>query len=381
MASLILKNVEKGFGDHSILKSVNLEVQDGEFLTIVGPSGCGKSTLLRVVAGLEQHQKGEVRIGANRVDDRLPSERDVAMVFQSYALYPHLNVADNIGTPLRYRRMTRTQRLPGIGRWMPGTRDIKRLIDQEVKAAAQLLDIEHLLARKPAQLSGGQRQRVALGRAIVRRPSIFLMDEPLSNLDAKLRTVMRAEIAQLHRRIGTTFLYVTHDQIEAMTMSDRVAVMFDGKFEQIDTPERIYSQPATLAVAEFIGAPRINRIDAPSISSEINLGEGRPCIPVGGDVQGIHHVCFRPEAVSLESKIINWSGTVNFIEDMGADVHIHVGLPGQAEPVIVKASRRQVTNIALGNQVRIGIEPQDILLFGPDGRRVVPQWSEAFDVQ
>jgi multiple sugar transport system ATP-binding protein len=303
------------------------------------------------------------------------------MVFQSYALYPHLNVADNIGTPLRYRRMTAAQRLPVLGRWMPGTRDILRAIDQEVHAAARLLDIEHLLARRPGQLSGGQRQRVALGRAIVRRPSIFRMDEPLSNLDAKLRTVMRAEIAQLHRRIGTTFLYVTHDQVEAMTMSDRVAVMFDGRFEQIDTPERIYSEPATLAVAGFIGSPRINRIEAQCVSGAIDLGEGRPRIPSRGGAQGIHHVCFRPEAVALAPRAINWKGPITFIEDMGADVHVHVALPGQAEPVIAKTSRRQVANLALGNEVSIGIEPEDVLLFGPNGHRLAADWNGVHGVR
>ncbi|MCB2030979.1 MAG: ABC transporter ATP-binding protein, partial [Rhodoferax sp.] len=215
MAELALKDIHKGFGNHAVLKGVSLDVQDGEFLTIVGPSGCGKSTLLRIVAGLESHNSGQVLIGGAAVNDRLPGERDIAMVFQSYALYPHLSVFDNIAVPLRYRRLSPAQRVPLVGSWLPSARRLERDIEREVQAVASLLDIGHLLPRRPSQLSGGQRQRVALGRAIVRQPSLFLMDEPLSNLDAKLRTTMRAELTQLHQRIGTTFLYVTHDQVEA----------------------------------------------------------------------------------------------------------------------------------------------------------------------
>ena len=371
MAGLSLRHVTKGFGAQAVLRAIDLDVQDGEFLTIVGPSGCGKSTLLRIVAGLEQPEAGEVWIDSAQVDDRLPSERDVAMVFQSYALYPHLTVFENIAVPLRYRRLSLAQRLPLIGAWVAGTRRTSDSIEQDVRSVARLLDIEALLQRRPSQLSGGQRQRVALGRAIVRQPRLFLMDEPLSNLDAKLRTTMRAELAQLHRQIGTTFVYVTHDQVEAMTMSDRVAVMFDGLFEQIDTPERIYMQPATLGVAQFIGAPRINCIAVQCRDGILELGQEQPRLVAAGAQHGAHHLCFRPEAVSLERRELNWTGTVRFIEDMGAELHVHVGLPGQAQTVIARAPRRAAGTLALGRTTVVGVDAADLLLFGPNGRRVV----------
>ncbi len=370
MATLTLSNISKSFGNQAVLKGVDLAVHEGEFLSIVGPSGCGKSTLLRIVAGLEQQDAGEVWIGSVQVDDRLPSERDVAMVFQSYALYPHLSVFENIAVPLTYRRLSSTQRLPLIGAWLPGSPQLARDIARDVRSVAKLLDIELLLQRRPSELSGGQRQRVALGRAIVRQPQLFLMDEPLSNLDAKLRTAMRAELAQLHRKLAITFLYVTHDQVEAMTMSDRVAVMFEGKFEQIDTPELIYAQPATLGVAQFIGTPRINSIALSCVDQALDLGEGRPRLAVAAAEGARHQLCFRPESASMERRELTWSGRVRFIEDMGAELHVHVGLPGTQEPVIVRASRRVASNLSIGRDVVLGVESADILLFGADGRRV-----------
>jgi len=370
MAGLSLMRIVKGFGDQVVLGGIDLDVREGEFLTIVGPSGCGKSTLLRVVAGLEEQQAGEVHIAGRRVDDLLPSERDVAMVFQSYALYPHLSVAQNIATPLRYREMNALQRLPLVGGLLPSSRRHARAIEQQVLDAARLLDIEPLLQRRPAQLSGGQRQRVALGRAIVRRPSLFLMDEPLSNLDAKLRTTMRAEIARLHRRLGITFVYVTHDQVEAMTMSDRVAVMFAGRMEQIDTPDRLYSRPATLAVASFIGTPRINCIEGEGQASTVRLHRSAAQLALARPVQGKVHVCFRPEAAALARRGLSMSGTVQFVEDLGADVHVHVALAGSDEPVIVRGERASLRALVIGSSTVVGVDPADLQLFDAHGQRM-----------
>ncbi len=255
--SIELTNIGKAFGGNDVLKGIDLFIRPGEFISLVGMSGCGKSTLLRIIAGLESPDSGSVAIGSHDVTDIDPSDRNLAMVFQSYALYPHMNVRQNIATPLRMRKLKLSARLPLIGRLFSSTSALKE-IDEAVVQAAETLHIEHLLDRKPAQLSGGQRQRVALARALVRSPAAFLMDEPLSNLDAKLRAHMRNELAQLHRRLGATFIYVTHDQIEAMTMSDRIALMSEGRIEQLGTPDELYSRPATLTVARFIGTPSIN---------------------------------------------------------------------------------------------------------------------------
>lgn len=255
--SLDLLGIRKGFGQTQVLKNINLSVQAGEFISLVGMSGCGKSTLLRIIAGLETPDEGEVRIGGQDVTVRDPSDRNLAMVFQSYALYPHMTVRQNIATPLRMQKLGFAARLPLIGRAV-APRVVLNDIDAAVTKAAETLQIAHLLDRKPAQLSGGQRQRVALARALVRQPAAFLMDEPLSNLDAKLRAHMRDELVGLHRRLGATFVYVTHDQVEAMTMSDRIALMIEGRIEQLGTPAELYRAPATLAVAKFIGSPTIN---------------------------------------------------------------------------------------------------------------------------
>lgn len=240
MASVTYQNVIKKFGDLEIIKSLNIEVQDKEFLVLVGPSGCGKTTALRLLAGLEEITDGEIKIDNRVVNDVAPKDRDIAMVFQSYALYPHLSVYDNMAFGLKLRKTPKDE--------------IKRRVNE----AAQVLDITHLLDRKPRQLSGGQRQRVAVGRAIVREPKVFLFDEPLSNLDAKLRVQMRAEISKLHQRLQTTFIYVTHDQTEAMTMATRIAVMNKGILQQLDTPQNLYDKPDNLFVAGFIGSPAMN---------------------------------------------------------------------------------------------------------------------------
>lgn len=243
MASVSFRHVYKRFGDVSVIKDFNLEIADKEFMVFVGPSGCGKSTNLRMLAGLEEVTEGEILIGDRVVNDVPPKDRDIAMVFQSYALYPHMSVYDNMAFGLKLRKMPKEE------------------IDRRVKEAAEIMGLSNLLDRKPKALSGGQRQRVAVCRAIVREPSVFLMDEPLSNLDAKLRVTARAEISKLHKRLGTTFIYVTHDQVEAMTMGDRIAVMSLGVLQQLDTPQRLYDMPANKFVAGFIGSPSMNFMD------------------------------------------------------------------------------------------------------------------------
>ncbi len=262
--SLDLAGIGKGFGADDVLKTIDLSVRPGEFLSLVGMSGCGKSTLLRIIAGLERPDRGRVSIGGADVTESDPSDRNLAMVFQSYALYPHMTVRQNIATPLRMRRLPLGARMPLMGRMMSSA-NVLQEIEASVMQAAETLQIAHLLDRKPGQLSGGQRQRVALARALVRSPAAFLMDEPLSNLDAKLRAHMRDELAALHRRLGATFVYVTHDQVEAMTMSDRIALMSEGRIEQLGTPDELYGQPATLTVARFIGTPSINLLPVESV--------------------------------------------------------------------------------------------------------------------
>ncbi len=244
MASISLRKLNKTFGALTVVHDIDLEIADKEFIILVGPSGCGKSTTLRMIAGLEEISGGDLMIGGEQVNDVPSKDRDIAMVFQNYALYPHMTVYKNMAFGLMLRKAPRDE------------------IDRKVNEAAKILDIEHLLNRKPRALSGGQRQRVALGRAMVRSPEVFLLDEPLSNLDAKLRGTMRAEIAKLHKRLGATFIYVTHDQVEAMTMADRIVVMKDGHIQQVDTPQNLYDHPVNMFVAGFIGAPQMNMLSA-----------------------------------------------------------------------------------------------------------------------
>jgi multiple sugar transport system ATP-binding protein len=262
VAAVELQNLSKSFGTHQVLSDINLSIKDGEFLTLVGPSGCGKSTLIRIIAGLEPQTSGDILIDGASIDHLRPHERRVAMVFQSYALYPHMSVFSNIALPLTMSGLNLYERLPLIRLLSPRRRRVMEEIGREVRAIAAQLQIEALLERKPAQLSGGQRQRVALGRAMVRQPAAFLMDEPLSNLDAKLRVHMRSELAELHQRLGATFVYVTHDQVEAMTMSSRVAMMEGGNILQLGTPDELYERPASIQVAQFIGSPTINLLPA-----------------------------------------------------------------------------------------------------------------------
>src|SRR5512143_515173 len=253
MAGVVYDHVTKQFGDVTAVNDLSLDVADKEFLVLVGPSGCGKTTALRLLAGLEEISAGSIYIGDRVVNDVPPKDRDIAMVFQSYALYPHMSVYDNMAFGLKLRKTPKSE------------------IDSRVKEAADILQIGHLLQRKPKELSGGQRQRVALGRAIVRKPQVFLMDEPLSNLDAKLRVQTRAELIKLHRNLGTTFIYVTHDQIEAMTMGTRIAVMNQGLLQQVDSPQNLYDHPANMFVAGFIGSPSMNFSDATLVKQDSKL--------------------------------------------------------------------------------------------------------------
>jgi multiple sugar transport system ATP-binding protein len=300
VASVELSRITKAFGDTSVLKGISLPVHDGEFLTLVGPSGCGKSTLIRIVAGLEAQDEGAVSIGDAPVDHLRPHERRVAMVFQSYALYPHMTVRENIALPLVMSRLRLWERIPLLRFFSRRRRTVMRDVNREVEAIASQLHLENFLARRPAHLSGGQRQRVALGRAMVRRPDVFLMDEPLSNLDAKLRVHMRSELAELHERLGATFIYVTHDQVEAMTMSDRIAMMDSGRILQLGTPSELYERPANVKVASFIGSPAINLLPARvTDGGDAELfGQLLPFtvdLPVGSPIT----VGIRPEAVAL----------------------------------------------------------------------------------
>ena len=253
MASVTFRNVVKLYGDNMVIKDMNLDIADKEFVVFVGPSGCGKSTSLRMLAGLEEISSGEILIGDRVVNDVPPKDRDIAMVFQSYALYPHMSVYDNMAFGLKLRKTPRAE------------------IERRVKEAADYLGLSDLLDRKPKQLSGGQRQRVAVGRAIVREPAVFLMDEPLSNLDAKLRVSARATISKLHQRLGTTFVYVTHDQVEAMTMGDRIVVLHDGILQQVDTPRNLYTTPHNVFVAGFIGSPSMNFFNSTLVKEEGNF--------------------------------------------------------------------------------------------------------------
>ncbi len=359
MAAVTISAIEKSFGSTAVLKRVSLDIADGEFVTLVGPSGCGKSTLLRIIAGLDYADEGSIAIDRQPVDALAPKRRDVAMVFQSYALYPYMTVAENIALPLIMRRLSMAQRLPVLGRLLPGTSAAKAAIAADVAAAARSLDIEHLLPRKPSQLSGGQRQRVALGRAMVRHPKVFLMDEPLSNLDAKLRVQMRAEIAELHRRLRSTFIYVTHDQAEAMTMSDRVAVMMHGELHQVAPPQQIYHDPASLAVAEFIGSPKINLLPAQlRADGRVEaLGQAVPLAIAGQP--GPVTLGLRPETLELTAGNAGWVGRITHREDLGSELFLHVALEDGNHRLVLRGDPAQPATLAIGSRValrpRIGL--------------------------
>jgi multiple sugar transport system ATP-binding protein len=376
MAQIHVSGIEKHFDKTSVLKGINLDIRDGEFLTLVGPSGCGKSTLLRIIAGLETQDSGTIKIGNRLVNGVRASERDLAMVFQSYALYPHLTVQENMLTPLRLRQLSTLQRLPFIGRFLPSTRRVQTTLDQAVQETAEVLKIQALLGRKPGQLSGGQRQRAALGRAMVRRPVAFLMDEPLSNLDAALRVHMRAELTELHRRLNTTFVYVTHDQAEAMTMSSRVAVMMDGRILQLDTPAAIYSKPATIQVAEFIGSPKINILDGHIDSMGMVSVMGVQLDEAFDAREQSIKVGLRPEHLTVQpgrtAKDRALVGTVRHVENFGSDLFIHVSLADGRDQIVVRTGGDAGLSLGLGETIYVGFKPATAHIFDASGNRMRP---------
>ncbi|MDG4882274.1 ABC transporter ATP-binding protein [Mesorhizobium sp. WSM4884] len=330
MGNITLKNVSKSFGSTTIIPNIDLNIEDGEFVVFVGPSGCGKSTLLRLIAGLEDTSGGTISIDGRDVTQEAPAKRKLAMVFQSYALYPHMTVAKNIAFPLK----------------MAG--EDQATIDKKVKDAARVLNLTNYLERRPGQLSGGQRQRVAIGRAIVRQPSAFLFDEPLSNLDAALRGTMRLEISELHHQLKTTMIYVTHDQVEAMTMADKIVVLNAGNIEQVGSPMELYRTPKNLFVAGFIGSPKMNLI------------EGAPADKYGAKTIGI-----RPEHINISTTTGDWKATVGVAEHLGSDTFLHVQTDGIGT-INVRADGEVA--VKHGDTVYLTPDKTKLHRFGADGR-------------
>ena len=367
MAQIELSAIRKSFDGTDVLKGIDFRIEDGEFISLVGPSGCGKSTLLRIIAGLEPQNSGQIRIDGLAVDGIRPSARNLAMVFQSYALYPHLSTFDNIAVPLRMRRLSAIERLPLLGALLPSRRAKERLISADIAGIAEQLDITPLLRRKPGQLSGGQRQRVAVGRAMVREPRAFLFDEPLSNLDAKLRVHMRAELAELHRRLKATFVYVTHDQAEAMTMSSRIAVMMAGELIQAGTPAEIYNDPCDIRVAEFVGSPKINilpgRIRKDGGIDVLGTALRLACAAATSDCR----VGVRPERIELGTG--PFSGTVVHLENLGAEAFVHLAIEGAGLRLIARlADVRHMP--AMGSRAAFGFASDAVRVFDLAGRRI-----------
>ncbi len=365
MADLAIAGARKRFGAVEVLKGIDLRGADGEFVVVVGPSGCGKSTLLRSVAGLEELDGGTIHIGGRDVTHLPPAQRGIAMVFQNYALYPHLSLFENMAFALRLARKPEAD------------------IRAAVLRAAEILGIEQLLDRKPGSLSGGQRQRVAIGRAIVRSPDIFLFDEPLSNLDASLRVKMRAEFAALHRQLATTTLYVTHDQVEAMTLADRIVVLRDGQIEQIGSPDELYTHPANKFVAGFIGSPQMNFIGATVLQSDTDTlqltadGQRQPlhllaadcCLGVGEMVT----LGFRPEDVALDNSaqvapILRLDGRVRFIERLGGSVSIHFDVDGVEGTYCWQC--RDAGSLQIGSVVPLGVRLSSLHVFDSQGKAI-----------
>jgi multiple sugar transport system ATP-binding protein len=346
MASVSFKEIRKQFGATKVLHGISLDIADGEFMVLVGPSGCGKSTLLRMLAGLEDISGGRIAIDGRTVNDVESKDRDIAMVFQSYALYPHMTVRENMGFSLRLRNESRTR------------------IEDRVAHAARILNLEAYLSRYPRELSGGQRQRVAMGRAIVRDPKVFLFDEPLSNLDAKLRVAMRAEIKALHQRLKTTTVYVTHDQVEAMTMADRIAVMNDGRIEQLGAPLELYDRPANLFVAQFIGSPAMNVFDGIFKNSGVEaLGHLWPASG-GQQSQGVKYG-IRPEHITVGEGSIE--AEVVVVEPMGAETEMVLQVGGQRLTVVSHGRAA----FGPGDRIRISPQKENVHLFDAEsGMRI-----------
>ncbi|MDA8891449.1 ABC transporter ATP-binding protein [Planktomarina temperata] len=333
MGRIQLKQVQKKFGDVEVIPPLDLTIEEGEFVVFVGPSGCGKSTLLRLIAGLEDTTSGKIEIDGADATDLPPAKRKLAMVFQSYALYPHMSVRKNIAFPMRMAKMDRAEQ------------------NNRIEAAAKALNLTDYLDRKPGQLSGGQRQRVAIGRAIVREPLAFLFDEPLSNLDAALRVGMRMEISELHKKLDTTMVYVTHDQVEAMTMADKIVVLQAGVIEQVGSPLDLYREPRNIFVAGFIGSPKMNLI------------EGAEAERFGAQTIGI-----RPEHLVFSKDSGEWTGTVGVSEHLGSDTFLHVTVDGFAEAVSVRISGE--VDVHFGDTVYLSPQLDLIHKFGADGLRI-----------
>jgi multiple sugar transport system ATP-binding protein len=371
MAEIAIENVSKIFaGGVYAVNGVTLEVADGEFIVLVGPSGCGKSTLLRSIAGLEEVTSGRIVIGGRDVTDAAPRDRDIAMVFQSYALYPHMTVRQNLGYGLKVRKTSKD--------------DIARRVEE----VARMLRLDELLERRPAALSGGQRQRVAMGRAVVREPKAFLMDEPLSNLDAKLRVSMRAQLASLHARLRTTTVYVTHDQVEAMTLGQRVAVMRDGRIQQVDTPQVLYGNPANLFVAAFIGSPAMNLVEAFVADGAVAFGSYRIPLPVprqpGRYVLGIRPEAFE-DAAFADPSLPALDVDVHVVEELGSDAHVIFTVDAPpvdtdevresreddaallvADRAVFTARADPGTSARPGRPLRLAVDPRRFHFFDPD---------------
>ena len=333
MGRIVLNNVTKSFGDTQVIPPLDLTIEDGEFAVFVGPSGCGKSTLLRMIAGLEDLTSGQIEIDGEDVTEVPPSKRGLAMVFQSYALYPHMTVRKNIGFPLRMEKMPQAE------------------IDKRVEVAAKSLNLNDYLDRKPGQLSGGQRQRVAIGRAIVRDPSAFLFDEPLSNLDAALRVGMRLEISEMHERMKTTMIYVTHDQVEAMTMANKIVVLQAGVIEQVGSPLDLYHAPRNEFVAGFIGSPKMNLIKGAE-----------------AEKHGVATIGIRPEHIDVSTTEGLWPGNVGVAEHLGSDTFIHVHDTGLADMITVRISGD--IQVSHGDPIFLSPQMDKLHKFGADGLRV-----------
>lgn len=346
MATVDIKGLNKSYGALEVIHSVDMQIKDGEFVILVGPSGCGKSTILRMLAGLEDISGGQVSIGDRVVNNLSPKERNIAMVFQNYALYPQMTVAQNLGFSLEISGVPKAE--------------IKRKVDD----AAEILSLTPLLARKPSQLSGGQRQRVAMGRAIVRDPDVFLFDEPLSNLDAKLRVKMRAEIKSLHQRLGSTIVYVTHDQIEAMTMADKIVVLRAGAIEQMGTPLDLYDAPGNMFVAGFLGSPAMNFLKGRLVTGDnpalVLPDDSRVALSRGPDRPGDIVVGVRPQDITI-NEAHGTAGKITLIEPTGADTHVSVDMAGQEVSCVLPARFDKV----VGDQIKLSFKTDQIHFFDP----------------
>lgn len=343
MATVTLRNLVKAYGKVEVLHGINLDVADGEFVVLVGPSGCGKSTTLRMIAGLEDVSGGEVLIDGKTVNHLEPKDRDIAMVFQNYAIYPHMTVRKNIGFGLRTSKLSKPDRA------------------KRIEEVAAMLSMTEYLDRKPGQLSGGQRQRVAIGRAMVRDPAVFLFDEPLSNLDAQLRAQMRLEIKKLHQRVGTTIIFVTHDQVEAMTMADRIVIMKDGHIQQIGTPAEVFHQPANMFVAQFIGAPSMNMLTGKSVAGGVEIAGRLIARDIGQ--AGAVTVGIRPDDLRVTDGAGSFEGRIMVLEPLGAETLAYVDIGGQE--VVARADGRHPPPI--GAVVQLAVDPANLHLFGADG--------------